>query len=266
MSYLAFHLVFIVPPLVVLLGVLPRAGRTFGRRAWWTLPAIALIAFVYTTPWDNYLVSRGIWWYGPDRVIGTIGWVPVEEYLFFLLQPLLAGLWLYVTLLWFAPRVGEWPLRPAPATEQAAELGVLLRSVVILMPAGPRVLGITVYLLLAATGAFALTYTAGTYLGLILVWAAPVLAAQWFFVGDRVAHAPRTFLAAVVPPTLYLWAADRFAIGDGIWSISPTHTTGLHLLGLPMEEALFFLVTNLLVVQGVLMFLAPDAVRLRGGR
>jgi lycopene beta-cyclase len=43
-------------------------------------------------------VWRGVWGYGADRVIGTIGYVPVEEYLFFILQPLLTGLWLYLVL------------------------------------------------------------------------------------------------------------------------------------------------------------------------
>jgi lycopene beta-cyclase len=265
MSYLTFHLVFILPPLVVLLAAVPRAARVFGGRALWTLPAVAAIAFVYTTPWDNYLVSQGIWWYGPDRVMGTIGWVPIEEYMFFGLQPLLTGAWLYVVLLWLAPRMGEAPLRQAAEAPPAAA-EVLLRTVVVLLPAGPRALGVTLYLLAAAGGVLALTFTAGTYLGLILAWAAPVLAAQWYFVGDRLAAAPRTFLAAFVPPTLYLWVADWYAIRDGIWSISPVHTTGLHVAGLPMEEALFFLVTNLLVVQGVFMFLAPDAVRLPGSR
>jgi len=37
------------------------------------------------------------------RVVGTIGYVPVEEYLFFLLQPILTGLWLY----WLLPRTSE---------------------------------------------------------------------------------------------------------------------------------------------------------------
>ena len=30
-----------------------------------------------------------------DRVVGTIGYVPIEEYLFFVLQCILTGLWLY---------------------------------------------------------------------------------------------------------------------------------------------------------------------------
>jgi len=58
---------------------------------------------VYTTPWDNYLIWRDVWHYGTDRVVGTIGYVPVEEYLFFLLQPILTGFWLY----WLLSRTSE---------------------------------------------------------------------------------------------------------------------------------------------------------------
>ena len=42
-----------------------------------------------------HLVATQVWWYDPQLVTGLlIGWVPIEEYLFFILQPLLTGLWL----------------------------------------------------------------------------------------------------------------------------------------------------------------------------
>jgi lycopene beta-cyclase len=241
MTYLSFHLVFILPPLLLLAVPARRAAHCFGSRGAWTLPVMALIALIWTTPWDNYLVYRGVWWYGVDRVVGTIGYVPVEEYLFFVLQPLLAGAWTYVVL----ARAGLPPAvrsRPRPGSVPGADA---------------RGLGVALYLLAAAAGALALTFRAGLYLGLILVWSAPVLAAQWFFIAHAVARAPATFALCVVPPTLYLWVADRFAIGAGIWSIAPQYTIGFVPFGLPFEEAVFFLVTNLLVVQGVLLFLLP---------
>ena len=94
MTYLQFHLYFIVPPLVLLAVGSRRPLTSAHPRAGLFLVVIAAIALVYTTPWDNYLVWREVWEYGPDRVIGVIGYVPVEEYLFFILQPLLTGLWL----------------------------------------------------------------------------------------------------------------------------------------------------------------------------
>ena len=67
-------------------------------------------------------------------------------------------------------------------------------------------------------------------------------------------YCPRLVLATVVPVSLYLWVADRVAIGLGIWDITDATRTGLELFGLPVEEALFFVVTNLLVAQGLVMF------------
>ena len=72
MTYLAFHAVFILPPIIALAAWLWPRRHLLPRRAGWALPAIALIAFTYTTPWDNYLVARGVWRYGADRVLGTL--------------------------------------------------------------------------------------------------------------------------------------------------------------------------------------------------
>ena len=49
--------------------------------------------------------------------------------------------------------------------------------------------------------------------------------------------------------------ADRVAIGQGIWDITDATRTGVDLFGLPVEEAVFFLLTNLLVAKGLVLFL-----------
>jgi lycopene cyclase domain-containing protein len=55
-------------------------------------------------------------------------------------------------------------------------------------------------------------------------------------------------------PTAYLWAIDWLALRNGIWTLAPAYTTGWTLFGLPVEEATFFLATNLFVVQGLLLY------------
>jgi hypothetical protein len=57
---------------------------------------------------------------------------------------------------------------------------------------------------------------------------------------------------------VYLWVADAAAIHLGIWTISSEFTLGLEPFGLPVEEATFFLMTNLLVVKGILLLLFGD--------
>jgi lycopene beta-cyclase len=243
MTYLQFHLVFIFPPLLLLGWRLGRVFPAVGRRAPFALPLILLVAFIYTTPWDNYLVWKEVWGYPPERVIARIGYVPVEEYMFFLLQPGIAGMLFYRLL----------ARMPVAAPEPASPLAV-------------RLLGGLPWLALAGIGAWMLTFESGTYMGLILAWAAPVVGLQWLYMGPAIWRLRRAVLPAIALPTLYLWVADRFAIREGIWYISERFTLGWNPLDLPVEEATFFLITNVLVVFGSVLFLAPGLPHLAGDR
>lgn len=232
MSYATFHLVFILPPIVLLmLGAATRKGG-LEKGALKALLAIQLVAFLYTTPWDNYLVYRGVWMYGSERVLGTIGYVPVEEYAFFLLQPLLTGLW-YLHLR------GRIP--PSPSGDSR----------------GFRRVAVVAWGALSLAGVLALLAPSerGLYFGLIAAWCGPVLAGMTWL-GHRHLWTDRRAVAlGVAVPTLYLWIADRYAIADGIWDIAARFSLGIAPFGLPVEEALFFLVTNVMVVQGIAMLL-----------
>ena len=249
MTYLQFHLVFTLPPLLLLTlltwkasrqGQVPPAGLI-------ALGVHVLLALVYTTPWDNLLVAKGVWGYGENRVLFTLGWVPFEEYLFFILQTLLTGLW----VLLLRRRVGNLVNVSAPESR---------RKIV-------RLVGALLWLALAAAGVLALSTQHGLYFGMIAAWAAPILALQWGFGGDLLLRRPSVLLAGFLVPTLYLWLADRLALGLGIWWISPELSSNLALFGLPVEEALFFLLTNLLVVFGMTLALEPAAMeRLRALR
>lgn len=241
MSYLTFHLLFTLPPIAALALTLPRplAGRG-GPRARYGIPLIALIAFVYTTPWDNFLVASEVWSYGPERVLATIGYVPVEEYAFFLLQTILTGLLLYHLL----TQVDEAPRCPSATASHRAV----------------RLVGAGFFLALSALGAALLVsgWMPGRYAGLILVWAGPVLAALWAFGGNVAWQMPGVFLTAVLVPTVYLWCADAIALRAGTWHIAAPTSLGAQFLGLPVEEAVFFLMTNLMVVLGLLLWLFSE--------
>ena len=225
MTYLTFLLLFLAPPIAVLAALQrrPLAG-VGGRRGRYALPLIGLIAFCYTTPWDNYLVYKR-------------GYVPVEEYAFFLAQPFLTGLFLYLLL-------SRTP-RPRPVHARR----VLLWGSAFYLAA--TLIGVS--LLLSG-------WQHGLYLGLILAWAAPLLLLMWIYAGPFLWRYRNTFLLAVTAPTLYLWIADRIAIGLGIWDISDRFSLNFDPFGLPFEEAVFFLVTNLLVVQGAMLFLFGDQI------
>jgi lycopene beta-cyclase len=250
MTYLQFHLVFLLPPIVLLVWlarsdarrrVLPAGEDPRVHRA--SLAVLALLALVYTTPWDNYLVYRGVWGYPPGRVLFTIGYVPIEEYLFFVLQTLLTGLVLLASSRRLPPPAAE-PLGPTAA--KAA-----------------RIVGSAAFLALTAAGFLLLRSESGLYLGLILAWAAPVAAVQWAAGAPELVRHARLVGTAIAVPTVYLWLADRAALELGIWWISPNFTTGIAPLGLPLEEATFFLFTNVIVVQGLTLFVLLGP-RLRG--
>jgi lycopene beta-cyclase len=228
-TYLQFHLVFLLPPLVLL--AVP-AGRIIHRhpRVGVGLGVLVVAAYVWTTPWDNYLVATDVWGYGDGRVLATIGYVPVEEYAFFGLQTLLAGA---VTMIALQRR--DLLDRSKP-TQRASRRTVA-------------------WWLVAGAGAAALTLVDSTrYLGLILVWIAPPLALQWWYGGRWLAERLLALWPWLAGLTVYLWVADGYAIADGIWSISARYTTGITFGPLPLEEATFFLVTNLVVAQGLILF------------
>jgi len=260
MTYLQFHFVFTIPVIIVLailhLLRFRRTGSVTGltsvtnRAAYFALGLMCAVAFVYTTPWDNLLVATEVWGYGAGRVLFTVGWVPFEEYLFFLLQTILTALFFYFLSNFIKDELQDVSSSATTtATSSGQRFGIT----------NLRISTTLICLLVAATGVLALTTQMGRYYGLIAVWAFPVIAIQTAFGADLIWQRKRLVLLSIAIPTLYLWVADRIAIGLGIWWISPEQTLGLKIFGLPVEEALFFLVTNILVVCGLSLALHPES-------
>ena len=227
LSYLGFLAAFVCLPVAVLAAVIASRPRTATDRHLLAGTALlAVVAIGYTTPWDNYLIAQGVWTYGAGRVLGYVWHAPVEEYGFVVGQTALVGLWT------------TWRTGPT-----VADIGQDARGALVGTTAG---LGLGLVGLALLSGP---TY----YLGAILAWAGPVLALQWA-VGWRYLWAVRRRLAVTVfVPAAYLSAVDRVAIADGLWTIAPATTTGFAIGGLPVEEALFFLVTTLFVCQGLVL-------------
>ena len=236
MTYLQFHLVFLLPAILIMAFTQPRPlAGVGGKRSLWAIPVLCLIAVTYTTPWDNYLVAREVWWYGPERVLATIGYVPIEEYMFFVLQPILTGLFLYQYLGRCSPPP-QWAGPHSRWTGAGLFIGLTLLGIFFVISGWDH----------------------GLYMGLILAWASPVLAGMWIYAGRQLWRLRRPLLVGVAIPTLYLWIADTTAIHLQIWTISDEYSLGFDPLGLPVEEAVFFLMTNLLIVKGILLFLFDD--------
>ena len=248
MTYFGFLALFLGVPLVFLIIIswfddygdnkVPQTLQSVSPRL--AILTLIVIAVVYTTPWDNYLVATNVWWYDPALVTGIIlGWVPIEEYTFFVVQTLFTGLW----LLFLARRL------PRPGhpffTNNKVRWGATLVTGVIWV----------VLLAVLING-----WKPGTYLALELIWALPPVMLQLAFGADILWHYRRLVLAVIVPTTIYLSLADALAISSGTWTIDPAQSLNILLGGyLPIEEFIFFLLTNTLVTFGMVLMLARES-------
>lgn len=231
MSYLNFLIFFVLTPTLFLSYFFYKSKSNHKSYTLKGIFLLAILALVYTTPWDNYLVANDVWWYGKDRVLFVIGYVPFEEYCFFIIQTFLTGFWTF-----FCWKQSD-------------------RSLIIKKKPATKTFFLTTLLVAILFSVLLLNNEPTFYLSLITTWALPVLTLQLFFGFHHIHTHFLTLLKAALPPTLYLCLADAFAISDNIWSISKTYTTGIKFGPLPLEEALFFLITNLMVAQGLLLFL-----------
>lgn len=244
MAYFEFLSGFIgVPALIFALvnGSLRRKGKMLPNslRAWPVLPVVAghvVLALLYTTPWDNYLVATRVWWYDPLLVSGfLIGYVPIEEYLFFIGQTLVVGMVLLLAVR-LAPEFPPFRSRPSLRLWATA-------------------ISISVW----AFGVFLLAadYVAGAYLGLELAWAMIPITIQMAFGADILWHYRRPVIWTLVPASIFLSLADAIAIRSGTWTIGPEQSLGIHIGGiLPVEEFVFFVLTTALVVFGMTLMLS----------
>lgn len=251
MTYFGFLARFLLIPLLIISGWLwleKRRGKKLPTvfQTWpisWVILGHVVIAIIYTTPWDNYLVATSVWWYDPNLVTGyTIGWVPIEEYTFFVLQTILTGMWVaWLMIKLPAHLIRRSKFRPRPQ----AKWGLT----------GTVVLGWVISTILLLFGPLS-----ANYLTLILSWALLPIILQFAFGADILWYYGRLLLWGVVPPTLYLAVADTLAIQAGTWTISEEQTLGVKLGGiLPIEEFTFFLVTNTLVVFGIVLVMAVQS-------
>jgi lycopene cyclase domain-containing protein len=150
----------------------------------------------------------------------------------------MTGLW----VVWLGRRLpaASWPVprRPRLNRVAAAIIGLLCVAAAVLFFSG---------------------WEPGTYLALEVGWLLLPVIPQMLVGADVLWHQRRLVLLGVLVPWLYLTAADFVAIGAGTWTIAPDQSTGILLGGiLPIEEAIFFLLTNMLIVFGTVLFLGTD--------
>jgi lycopene cyclase domain-containing protein len=239
-TYLRFHLLFNLPLLVVLaaLGGLPPWTAEEGL----ALGLVLVAVVVFTTPWDNLAAKWGIWGFPREKYSLRLGYLPVEEYAFFVLQSL--NVMLAVRALFrFFP---DW----LTGQETGISEGTLICLAASILPWG--LIALQFHWLRRKSGP-RVNYA------IHLAWFLPVIYLQWVV-------APFLFLAHVGLLALvtgafgvYYTLADLVAVQAGTWFFDEKQITGVKLAGvLPWEEIAFFFLTSLLVAQSYLLLLPSD--------
>ncbi|KAG9233696.1 Squalene/phytoene synthase-domain-containing protein [Amylocarpus encephaloides] len=245
-EYALVHLKYTIPP---------AAALTFLYRPLLTRIDIYRVAFlitiavVSTIPWDSYLIRRKIWTYPPSVIVGPrLFSIPAEEIFFFVVQTYNTSL-LYLLL--SKPTFHSAYLVPPKAKVRSIKwcqgLGQVLLAACVLVGA---------YLIWRGNE--------GTYLGLILAWAGPFALLLWSLSSQLLVTLPITSTwAPILIPTVYLWIVDTLALRRGTWTIESGTKFGIHVWdGLEIEEAIFFLATNTLIVFGQVAFDHAVAIQL----
>ncbi|CZS98169.1 probable geranylgeranyl-diphosphate geranylgeranyltransferase (AL-2) [Rhynchosporium agropyri] len=233
-EYALVHLKYTIPPGIAL-TLLYRPF--FNRLDLYKIVFLISIAVVSTIPWDSYLIRRKIWTYPPHVIVGpTLFDIPAEEVFFFVIQTYNTSL-LYLLL-------SKPVFHPAYLPNHKHHTNKLN-------------LGHAILAILVVGGGWLIWRgKEGTYMGLILAWAGPFALLLWSLSSHFLLNLPWTStVAPIAIPTIYLWVVDTLALKRGTWTIESGTKFGVHLWdGLEIEEAVFFLATNILIVFGLVAF------------
>lgn len=226
-TYIDIHLIYTIP----VIGVLSLITLPFlNGSEIFKISFISIIAFVYTTPWDNYIIYNEGWSFSTEKVLGIIGYVPIEEYMFFIIQTVLTSLWALLCVRWSTPclnfnydKRSYQLIRWIPMAFWAIAMIV---GYIIAIPGQPTF-----------------------YLGCILWWISPVVMFMWYGAGNFFVKKIIPCSIAILVPTLYLCWVDQFALKENIWHINEKTMLNIFVTeDLPFEEALFFFISNFIIV------------------
>lgn len=240
LTYMEVHLYYTLPPTIILYLLMRPLLGSFDKIK---LISISILAVLYTTPWDNYIIYHKAWWYRKDAVIGTIGYVPIEEYLFFIIQTIFTTLW--------ASFCSRWTLNSLYLKNTNRTQFYVIRYSMI------SIMAIAMYI--GWTNAIPATKT--FYMGSIVWWIMFVVIALWFLSGPYVCKRYKATLISVIVPSAYLCYVDVIALRARVWHINEATSLEIFLINdLPLEEIVFFFLTNILVAIGSHAFDKAKAV------
>ncbi|XP_015369177.1 PREDICTED: bifunctional lycopene cyclase/phytoene synthase-like isoform X2 [Diuraphis noxia] len=233
LTYIDVHFIYTLPVVAVLALI---TWPFISRLELFKIGFICTMAFLYTTPWDNYIIFHNAWMYKPKNILAVIGYVPVEEYMFFVIQTIMTSLWALVCTRW-SPACFSFNFNKTSYT--------MIRWIPILVLALTTIQGYNI----ATPGKDTF------YLGCIMWWSCPVIMFLWYGAGNYFVKKSTSTTIAIIVPTLYLCWVDRIALKDDVWHINEKTSLNIFVADdLPFEECLFFLITNVIIVLGSMAF------------
>jgi 15-cis-phytoene synthase/lycopene beta-cyclase len=233
LTYIDVHLIYTLPVIATLSLI---TWPFVSRLELFKIIFVCAMAFIYTTPWDNYIIFHNAWMYKPENILSVIGYVPVEEYMFFVIQTVMTSLWALICTRW-SPSCFNFNYNKNSYR--------LIRWIPISLLVITAVQGWN----MAVPGKHTF------YLGCILWWSCPVIIFLWFGAGNYFVKKSTSTAIAVIVPTLYLCWVDQIALKNNVWHINEKTSLNIFLAeDLPFEECLFFLITNVIIVLGSMAF------------
>jgi len=224
------------------------------------------MATIWTTPWDNWILSQTGWSYPPGSIIGRIFLVPIEEHLFFIFQPIL--------LILLQSILGHHRLLPFKWTGNTQTTTITTSTTLdsekvntsskrTIQTLQRRPLAVLPWVFAFLTGLVFLNEAHhlfpsfgieplgigrhGFYMGWILTWISPILGFL-AFLGARLG---RDDWRAWFWGSAWLVMVDTISIRNGAWKITGNTSLDWEIWrGMPIEEFTFFLVTSYLVILG----------------
>lgn len=234
MTYAQFHFLFNLPLLLILWYF---GGKEMPSELSYFILILLGMVVLFTSPWDNWAVKRGIWGFSKERFWFKIGYLPLEEYLFFLIETM-EVIWLVEVLIHRSlpsalARAIEWndPLFYIPCC------ALLVTWLSVWFKYGNH-------------------SSRWNYAWHLLFWFLPVIFFQWILAWPIFLNHLSTIFWATAGIGTYLSLADWIAVRQGIWFFDEKQITGLKFSSiLPWEEVAFFYLTSLLVAQSYVILL-----------